>query len=138
MRQQIRYLAAALMMTTAINAHASLYEECLDKNYMSDNAMAGCNDDEANRIMAQIRKRMNSIAATRYFNNWASSKDDFNKLLSEWEKFRDDYCSLNGYAYTQGKGTISVLQTSKCRIDMNKRFLDDVEMIVKIYQENRT
>ncbi len=138
MRQKIGYLAAALITATAINAHASLYEECLDKNYMSDRAMAKCNEDEANTIMAQIRKRMNSIAATNYFNNWASSKDDYQKLLSDWERFRNNYCSLNGYAYSQGQGTISIYQSTKCLIDMNKRFLDDVEAIVNIYKENRT
>ena len=98
--------------------------------------MAGCNEAEADRIMGEIRKRMNWIDATSYFNNWNSSRKDFTQLLDNWVEFRDKYCDLYGYTYTQDLGTISNLQRTKCQIDMNKRFLDDVEAIVKIYQEN--
>lgn len=136
MRNKIGYLAAVVVATFAWNAKADLYQECLDKNYMSDTEMAGCNKAEADRIMAQIRKRVNTIAATSYFNSWNQSRKDFSNLLADWSKFRDNYCDLYGYTYTQGMGTISKLQTTKCMIDMNKRFLDDVEMIVKIYQQN--
>ena len=87
--------------------------------------------------MAQVRKRVNSIAATSYFNDWNSSRKDLKQLMEDWETFRDKYCSLYGYTYTQGKGTISALQTAKCKINMNKRFLDDVEAIVNIYKDNR-
>jgi len=137
MRTKLGYLAAVLLAVSAVEAKADLYQECLDKNYMSDTAMAGCGEDEAARVMVQIKKRMNSIAATAYFNNWNTDRKDFNNLLDDWEKFRDKYCSLYGYTYTQGQGTISSLQTSSCKVDMNERFLTDVEAIVNIYKENR-
>ena len=138
MQKKLGSLAAAFLLVAAANAKAAdLYEECLDKNYMSDTAMAGCSEDEALRVMAQVRKRVNSIAATSYFNDWKSSRKDLKQLMEDWETFRDKYCSLYGYTYTQGKGTISALQTAKCKINMNKRFLDDVEAIVNIYKDNR-
>lgn len=136
MRKNIGCLVVAVAAVFASGAKADLYQECLDKHYMSDNEMAGCNEAEADRIMGEIRKRMNSIAATSYFNNWNSSRKDFTQLLDNWVEFRDKYCDLYGYTYTQDLGTISNLQRTKCQIDMNKRFLDDVEAIVKIYQEN--
>lgn len=136
MYKKIGSLAAVLTVAFTLNAKADLYQECLDKNYMSDKEMSGCNEAEADRIMAQIRKRMNSIAATNYFNNWNQNRKEFSALLNNWTVFRDKYCSLYGYTYTQGMGTISALQTSKCQIDMNKRFLNDIENVVKVYQEN--
>ena len=117
MRKNIGCLVVAAAAVFASGAKADLYQECLD-------------------IMGEIRKRMNSIAATSYFNNWNSSRKDFTQLLDNWVEFRDKYCDLYGYTYTQDLGTISNLQRTKCQIDMNKRFLDDVEAIVKIYQEN--
>ena len=137
MRRKIGSLAVVLLTVAAVNAQADIYEECLDKNYMSVTAMAGCGEDEAVRIMTQVRKRVNSIAATNYFNDWNSNRKDLPQLMTDWETFRDKYCSLYGYTYTQGKGTISALQTAKCKIDMNKRFLDDVEAIINIYKDNR-
>lgn len=119
----------------ATQAKADLYKECLDKNYMDDKEMAKCNDDEATRIMGEIRKKINSIAATSYFNNWDPSKKEFKSLLTNWETLRNQYCDLYGYTFTQGMGTISALQTSKCNVDMNKRFLDDLDHVVNIYQE---
>ena len=107
MRKNIGCLVVAAAAAFASGAKADLYQECLDKHYMSDNEMAGCNEAEADRIMGEIRKRMNSIAATSYFNNWNSSRKDFTQLLDNWVEFRDKYCDLYGYTYTQDLGTIS-------------------------------
>lgn len=126
-------VAAALY---AQNAQADLYQECLDKNYMSDKEMAKCSDDEATRIMGEIRKKINSIAATSYFNNWAPSRKQYNELLDNWDKFRSQYCDLLGYTYTQGMGTISILQTATCNVDMNNRLLQDIENVITVYKEN--
>lgn len=129
-------MAISFAALLATQAKADLYQECLDKNYMNDKEMAKCNDDEATRIMGEIRKKMNSIAATSYFNNWDPSKKEFKDLLNNWETLRNQYCDLFGYTFTQGTGSISDLQTSKCNVDMNKRFLDDLESIVNVYREN--
>lgn len=74
---------------------------------------------------------MNSIAATSYFNNWNSSRKDFTQLLDNWVEFRDKYCDLYGYTYTQDLGTISNLQRTKCQIDMNKRFWTMLKQLSK-------
>ena len=63
-------------------------------------------------------------------------KKEFKDLLNNWETLRNQYCDLFGYTFTQGTGSISDLQTSKCNVDMNKRFLDDLESIVNVYREN--
>ena len=135
MQKTLSCLFAASVALSAQIAKADLYQECLDKHYMSDKEMAKCSDDEATRIMGEIRKKMNSIAATSYFNNWASSKKEYNELLNNWETFRKQYCDLLGYTYTQGLGTISILQTATCNVDMNKRFLQDVENIINVYND---
>ena len=136
MKKTLGCLAISFAALLATQAKADLYQECLDKNYMNDKEMAKCNDDEATRIMGEIRKKMNSIAATSYFNNWDPSKKEFKDLLNNWETLRNQYCDLFGYTFTQGTGSISDLQTSKCNVDMNKRFLDDLESIVNVYREN--
>ena len=136
MKKSLGCLVVSSFALFASSAQADLYQECLDKNYMSDKEMARCNDDEATRIMGEIRKKVNSMAATNYFNNWDPAKKNFKVLLSNWDNLRNEYCDLYGYTYTQGLGTISILQTSKCNLDMNKRFLDDLENIVNIYREN--
>lgn len=136
MQKTFGCLLAASVALSAQIAKADLYQECLDKNYMSDKEMAKCSDDEAKRIMGEIRKKINSIAATSYFNNWAPSRKQYNDLLENWETFREQYCDLLGYTYTQGMGTISILQTATCNVDMNKRFLQDIENVINVYKDN--
>lgn len=77
MRKNIGCLVVAAAAVFASGAKADLYQECLDKHYMSDNEMAGCNEAEADRIMGEIRKRMNSIAAKLY------PADFFYQLLTD-------------------------------------------------------
>ena len=136
LKKNLGCLVVSSLALLPIQARADLYQECLDKNYMSDRDMASCNNDEATRIMGEIRKKMNSIASTGYFNNWSPSKKGFQEILQNWENLRDQYCDLYGYAYTQGMGTISVLNTSQCKVDMNQRFLTDLDNIINVYKEN--
>ena len=61
MRKNIGCLVVAAAAVFASGAKADLYQECLDKHYMSDNEMAGCNEAEADRIMGCRSPRRSGI-----------------------------------------------------------------------------
>lgn len=137
MRKQLYLLTAAAVLFGGAEAKADVYKDCLDKNYMSDQAMATCTLQEAERVMRTIKQKYNALAANPYFKQWNANNSEFGNLINNWTQYRDRYCDLYGYTYTQGLGTISALQSAGCVLNMNKQFLQDVEEITKIYQESK-
>lgn len=137
MRKELCFLTAAAVMLGCFEARADVYKDCLDKNYMSDKAMATCTLQEADRVMKTIKQKYNALAANSYFKQWNAGNREFANLVTNWTQYRDRYCDLYGYTFTQGMGTISDLQSANCILNMNKSFLQDVEELNKIYQESK-
>lgn len=137
MRKQLYLLTAAAVLFGGTEAKADVYKDCLDKNYMSDQAMSTCTLQEAERVMRMIKQKYNALAANPYFKQWNANNSEFGNLINNWTQYRNQYCDLYGYTYTQGQGTISALQSASCVLNMNKQFLQDIEEINKIYQESK-
>ena len=72
---------------------------------------------------------------TQWNDQTLSSSQNFQTLLKQWIDYRNKYCSLYSYTFSQGIGTITDVQKSQCMLDLTNRFASNVEAIVKIYND---
>ena len=139
MRKSFSLILMALCLGVSdVQAKSALLDKCIEQHYMSDREMAKCMDDESERIWLQIKKKFNSIAATKYFDLWTENigRERYAIMYKNMEDLRDYFCSLYGYAFTQDKGTISVVQRSQCILKMNERYLKDIDKIIEAFRQN--
>lgn len=137
-----RYFALAALWASVACAFPALassdYDSCMN-NAQGDFDIAKCNNDEVSREMRKIQSRLSSIMTNKYFTQWndqtLSSSQNFQTLLKQWIDYRNKYCSLYSYTFSQGIGTITDVQKSQCMLDLTNRFASNVEAIVKIYND---
>ena len=128
--------AAACGVLFAAGAKADEYQDCMSKA-VSDMAIIECNDNETTRLVRNVQTRYSALSGNKYFSGWndqtLSSAQNFQMLMKQWLDFRDKYCSLYGYTFSQGEGTLSRVQESQCLVDLTKRFAKDVESVIAVY-----
>ena len=137
-----RYFALAALWASVACAFPALassdYDSCMN-NAQGDFDIAKCNNDEVSREMRKIQSRLSSIMTNKYFTQWndqtLSSSQNFQTLLKQWIDYRNKYCSLYSYTFSQGIGTITDVQKSQCMLDLTNLFASNVEAIVKIYND---
>lgn len=132
--KKLLFTLATLLLLPSLSQAGNVYQECMDENYMTDAGLTKCANEEANRIMADAQKRVNTMAGHRYFKPWVDEKHNFKDFLNSWTAYRDYYCHLYGFAFTQNKDTYGALQEARCKITMNQQFRKDIESVVKTYQ----
>ena len=131
-------LAVGCISLSANNLMAAEYDDCLAKA-MNDSEIAMCNNSETARIMRRIQSRYKALSSNKYFTSWndktLSAAQNFQSLFNQWVEYRDRYCSLLGYTFDQGKGTVGMVQTSQCLLDVTNRFASDVEAVISVYNK---
>lgn len=134
----ITTLFLASMSVSASALAATTYDVCM-ANAQGDFDIAKCNNEEAAREMRKIQSRVSSLMTNKYFTQWndqtLSSSQNFQSLLKQWVDYRNKYCSLYSYTFSQGIGTITDVQKSQCMLDLTNRFSQNIEAIVKIYND---
>lgn len=117
---------------------AAEYDDCLSRA-INDSEIAMCNNSETARVMRRIQSRYKALSSNRYFTSWndktLSAAQNFQSLFNQWLEYRDRYCSLLGYTFDQGKGTVGMVQTSQCLLDVTNRFASDVEAVIAVYNK---
>lgn len=128
----------AVGLSLANGVVAAEYDDCLAKA-TTDQDLVMCNDMESARLMRNLQKRYNAISTNKYFSSWddktLSAAQNFQLLFRQWVEYRDKYCSLYGFTFTQGEGTLGSVQQSQCMVDLTKRFAKDVESIISVYNK---
>lgn len=131
------FILAAGILTGSV-VQAGEYENCMAQA-PGDSDITKCNNAETARVMRSLQSRYNSLASNKYFTQWndktLASSQNFQMLLRQWVDYRDKYCSLYGYTFSQGQGTITEVQKSQCMLDLTNRFAKDVEAIIRIYND---
>lgn len=129
---------AAVLALSAAEARADQYQDCLAQA-PGDLGITRCNNEETARVMRKLQSRYNSVSSNKYFSNWndktLSAAQNFQQLLRQWTDYRDKYCSLYGYTFSQGVGTLTDVQKSQCSLDLTNRFAQDIEAIINIYND---
>lgn len=139
MKKSWLVLSVAVATLSAVNvAKADEYSDCMAKATI-DQEIVMCNNAEAARLMRNLQKRYNAISSNKYFSSWddktLSAAQNFQLLFRQWVDYRDKYCSLYGFTFTQGQGTLGSVQESQCLIDLTKHFAKDVESVIDVYNK---
>ncbi len=139
MNKAVGILALVAGISLEHNVYAATaYEKCMS-GAPGDFDIINCNNAEVSRVMRKIQTRYSSLTTNKYFTRWndqtLSSSQNFQLLLQRWTEYRDKYCALYGYTFSQGIGTITNVQASQCRLDLTNRFAQDVEAIINIYND---
>lgn len=115
------------------------YNNCIDAADGSNMKLTECTVNETRRITKLIQEKYNELAQNNYFSQWnynGISQRNIQQMLNTWERFSAEYCSLYGYAYSQGMGNITELNEAECNLEMAKRHNKDMDAIIKLYQDN--
>lgn len=139
MKNALLFSLVSVICLYSLNSKAAEYDVCLN-SARNDYDIAACNVDEATRLLRTANSKLATLAANPYFKNWdnpkQSTSQNFKDFLDKWVLFRDQYCSLIGYTYSQGQGSISRISETKCSVDMTKRLVSDIDQVVSSYNEN--
>ena len=116
------------------------YNNCVDLADGSIMKLTECTVQETRRIYKLVQEKYKELAAISYFSRWNAGSGSVNsnmqKLLTDWVNYRDLYCSLYGYAYSQGEGTITPLNEAECSLELTKRHNKDMDAVITLYKEN--
>ena len=138
MKKTIFAIVCGVGLSIAPGARATEYEDCLEKAN-GDMDIAMCNNAETARLMRRLQSRYNALASNKYFSSWndrtLSAAQNFQTLFKQWVDYRDKYCSLYGYTFSGGQGTIGMVQTSQCQLDVTNRFAKDIEAVISVYNK---
>lgn len=114
------------------------YKTCMAQA-RGDSDIVECNNAETARVMRRLQSRYNALVRNKYFASWndktLTPAQNFQLLFRQWVDYRDKYCSLYGYTFSQNQGTISKVQTSQCLLDLTNRFSKDVESVISVYND---
>lgn len=130
---------AANAQTMSDDGDSSTYKDCIDKSGGGDQKLTTCTLTEAARILKLVEKKYESMANDTYFQDWNKGAGFYNgnmkKLYGQWVDYRDQYCSLYGFSFTKGEGSLGELSGSECVLELTKRQNKDLNVIMQNIQE---
>lgn len=139
-------LFGSVMMVSAASAQSlgtssddDVYNKCIENSGGGDQALTTCTLAEAERILKSVQQKYNSLASNAYFKGWTKENStvaaNFKSLYNDWLSYRNQYCSLYGFSFTQGEGSLGELSGAECVLEMTKRENKDMDAVIQNYQK---